>query len=253
MIQYGLIGYPLSHSFSAQYFSEKFYREGIHDVRFELFPLTDLNKLPELIKITPELQGLSVTIPYKESVIQYLNSIDPLAENIGAVNCIRITRNEDISLKGFNTDIFGFEESLKPLLQKQHQKAIILGTGGASKAVAFVLKKLNIQFISVTRNTNKSPNALNYSDLTKDIISSHTLIVNTTPAGMFPNINEAPEIPYQFLTNEHLLFDLVYNPTETLFMKKGIEKGATVSNGLQMLYLQAEKSWQIWNEEETRK
>ena len=249
MEKYGLIGYPLIHSFSAQNFSEKFFREGIKDVRFELFPLSDLNELPELIKNNPELKGLNVTIPYKECVLSYLNSIDPVAENIGAVNCISISRNEEISLRGFNTDIFGFEESLKPQFKKQHQNAIILGTGGASKAVVFVLKKLNIDFISVTRDKSKSPYALNYSDLTQEIISAHSLIINTTPAGTFPNINEAPEIPYQFLTKDHLLFDLVYNPTETLFMKKGLEKGATVSNGLQMLYLQAEKSWQIWKGE----
>jgi len=221
---YGLIGFPLTHSYSAQYFTEKFFKEGIHDIRFELFPITDISELPELIENTSELRGLSVTIPYKQSVIKYLNSIDPVAEEIGSVNCIRISRNNGISLKGYNTDIFGFEESLKPHLMSHHQKALILGTGGASKAVAYVLKKLNIGFDLVSRNAGKLPCALNYSELNNEIISTSSLIINTTPVGMFPDMNEAPAIPYELLTDKHLLFDLIYNPTETQFMKKGIEK-----------------------------
>jgi shikimate dehydrogenase len=248
MNNFGLIGYPLTHSFSAQYFSEKFFREGIHDSHFELYPLTDINELPALINNNPALKGLSVTIPYKEKVLSYLNFVDPISQSIGAVNCIRITREKGVSLKGYNTDEYGFEESLKPLLTKHHQKAIILGSGGASKAVVFVLRKLNIDFIIVSRDKGKLPNALEYSELNEDIISSHHLIINTTPVGMFPHISEAPQIPYQFISREHLLYDLVYNPAVTQFIKKGKAKGATAVNGLQMLYLQAEKSWQIWRE-----
>jgi shikimate dehydrogenase len=245
---YGLIGYPLTHSFSAQYFSEKFFRESIHDSHYELYPIGNIEMLLPLISVTKELKGLSVTIPYKEKVIPFLSTMDDTAKEVGAVNTIKIVRDTNISLEGYNTDIFGFEESLKPLLQKNHKKALILGTGGASKAIAFVLKKLGIEFIFVSRNKSYSASVITYKELNRDIIASHSLIVNTTPAGMFPHIDESPNIPYDYLTNEHLLYDLVYNPSETQFMKKGIKKGATVSNGLQMLYLQAEKAWQIWNE-----
>ncbi|MGD0711364.1 MAG: shikimate dehydrogenase [Bacteroidales bacterium] len=249
MNTYGLIGYPLTHSFSAQYFSEKFFREGIRDSRFELFPIDNINKFPALVNDIRDLKGLSVTIPYKQSVIPFLTSLDDIANEVGAVNAIKIIRGEDVRLTGYNTDVFGFEESLKPLLRNVHTKALILGTGGAAKAIAFVLKKLGIDFLCVSRNKANSTSVITYDELNRDIILSHTLIINTTPAGMFPHIDQSPAIPYHFLTKEHLLFDLVYNPTETVFMKRGIEKGAAVTNGLQMLYLQAERSWQIWNKE----
>lgn len=249
MKQYGLIGYPLTHSFSAQYFSEKFYRENIHNARYDVFPIDSIEKLLPLISEKTELKGLNITIPYKQSILPFLSFIDPVAKVIAAVNTIKIERKTKILLHGFNTDVFGFEESIKPLLAKHHKKALILGTGGSSKAVAYVLGKLGIEFSFISRNKNISNLIRHYKDLSKDIISSHQLIINTTPVGMFPGIHEFPDIPYDFISKDHLLFDLVYNPSETLFMKKGMGKGATVSNGLQMLFLQAERSWKIWNEE----
>jgi shikimate dehydrogenase len=195
------------------------------------------------------LIGLSVTIPYKQAVIPFLSSLDTIAKEVGAVNTIKIIKGENVLLKGYNTDVFGFEESLKPLLKKHHNKALILGTGGASKAIAFVLKNLSIDFLFVSRNKSNSASVFTYEELNRDIISSHLLIINASPAGMFPHIGESPAIPYDYLSKGHLLFDLVYNPAETMFMKKGAEKGAVVTNGLQMLYLQAEKAWHTWNEE----
>jgi shikimate dehydrogenase len=174
--------------------------------------------------------------------------MDEIAKEAGAVNTIKVIRNNNISLHGFNTDVFGFEESLKPLLKEHHQKALILGTGGASKAIAYVLKKLGINFLFVARNKSTSSCTITYEELNNDLISSHLFIINTTPVGMFPHIDELPAIPYEYVTEYHLLYDIVYNPAETMFMKNGIEKGAAVTNGLQMLYLQAEKAWQIWNE-----
>lgn len=244
---YGLIGYPLSHSFSAQYFSEKFFREGIHDTRYELFPISTIEQLLPLIKEKKELKGLNVTIPYKESIFPFLDFIDPIAKEIGAVNTVRIEKREKLILHGFNTDVFGFEESVKSLLLPRHKKALILGTGGASKAVGYVLKKMGIDYFFVSGKMQETSSVLTYSDLDEEIISSHFLIINTSPVGMFPDLHEAPDIPYQFISKDHLLFDLVYNPSETVFMKKGIEKGAVISNGLKMLYLQAEKSWETWN------
>jgi len=245
---YGLIGYPLSHSFSATFFSELFFREGIKDTRYDLFPIENINALIPLINSTKELKGLSVTIPYKTAVIPLLNYIDPIAMEVGAVNNIKIFRENNIALHGFNTDVFGFEESIKPLLKKNHTKALILGTGGSSKAVAFVLRKLGIEYSFVSRVKKDVNQCLTYHELNDEIISQHQLIINTTPAGMFPNINEMPDIPYELLTKDHLLFDLIYNPAETIFLKKGIEKGCIVSNGAKMLWLQAVKSWQIWYE-----
>jgi shikimate dehydrogenase len=250
MILFGLIGYPLFHSFSSQYFYEKFFREGIHDTRYELFPISTIEQLLPLIKEKKELKGLNITTPYKESVLPFLDFIDPIAKEIGAINTVRIERRKKLILHGFNTDVFGLEESIKPLLLPQHKRALILGTGGASKAAGYVLKKTGIDYSFVSgkmQETSSISSILAYSDLDNAIISSHLLIINASPVGMFPNLHEAPDIPYQFITKDHLLFDLVYNPAETLFMKKGIEKGATVSNGLKMLHIQAEKSWEIWN------
>jgi shikimate dehydrogenase len=248
MNKYGLIGFPLIHSFSAQYFSEKFFREGISDSLYDLYPIDNINKFPVLVNDNNNLRGLSVTIPYKQAVIPFLYSLDNIAKQVGAVNTIKIIKGENVLLKGYNTDVFGFEESLKPLLKEHHNKALILGTGGASKAVAYVLKKLGINFLFVSRSNFNSASVITYEELNRDIISSHLLIINASPAGMFPHIGESPAIPYDYLTKEHLLYDLVYNPAETMFMKKGTEKGAVVTNGLQMLYLQAEKAWQIWND-----
>ncbi|HNW98826.1 MAG TPA: shikimate dehydrogenase [Bacteroidales bacterium] len=244
---YGLIGYPLTHSFSAQYFSEKFFRENIHDCRYELFPIKDISEIEFLVKNNIDLKGLNVTIPYKEIIIPFLASIDNTAKEIGAVNTIKIIDNKNFILHGYNTDAFGFEESFKPILKKNHTKALILGNGGASKAVAYVLKKLGIEFLFVTRNKKIINESIFYSDLNKEFIKSHLIIINTTPLGMYPETHTAPDIPYHFISNEHILYDLVYNPSETIFMKRGIEQKAIVKNGLEMLYLQAEKAWTIWN------
>lgn len=240
MRTFGLIGYPLSHSFSQKYFTEKFRRENIPDCEFKNFSLVDIARLPDLLKENPGLCGLSITIPHKQSVLKLMNAIDPAAREIGAVNCISISSG---LLKGYNTDVVGFEGSLKPLLGPDHRKTLVLGTGGAAKAVAFVLRKLGIEFKSVSR----SKGDLTYSDITPAIIKEHSLIINTTPLGMFPNLYECPDIPYGSLSPVHLLYDLTYNPEESLFLKKGKEKGAQIKNGLEMLHLQAEKAWEIWN------
>jgi shikimate dehydrogenase len=244
---YGLIGYPLTHSLSAQYFSEKFFRENIHDCRYELFPLDNISGFESLIRNNTDLKGLNVTIPYKESIIQYISFVDDIAKKIAAVNTIKILDCKNFILHGYNTDAFAFEESLKPLLKPEHNKALIIGTGGASKAVAYILAEMGIQFYFVSTTKKTNPDSLCYNEISEEIISSHTLIINATPAGMYPEINTAPDIPYHFITKRHILYDLVYNPSETLFMKRGIEKKAIVKNGLEMLYLQAEKSWEIWN------
>ncbi|MBI4945079.1 MAG: shikimate dehydrogenase [Bacteroidetes bacterium] len=265
MRSFGLIGFPLSHSFSQKYFTEKFKRENITDCEFKNFSLEDINDFPALIKNNPTLCGLSITIPHKQSVIKFLDEVDGSAREVGAVNCIkaslrgkspkqshkkenrllRFARN-DIYLKGYNTDVFGFKNSLKPLLQDSHAKALILGTGGVSKAVAFVLQKLKIEFLFASRTKNQEP-SIKYQELNEALITSYALIINATPLGMSPNINDCPDIPYEFLTSKHLLYDLTYNPEETLFLKKGKEKGAQIKNGLEMLHLQAEKAWEIWN------
>lgn len=244
---YGLIGFPLTHSFSAQYFSEKFFRENIHDCRYESFPLNDISELENLVRKNAGIKGLNVTIPYKQSVLHYLSSVDDAAKEIGAVNTIRIIDEKNFILHGYNTDIFGFEESIKPFLKNKEQKALILGTGGAARAVAYALRKMDIQYIFVSRVRKNVADSIGYKEISAEIIASHLLIINATPAGMFPEITTAPELPYHLLTKNHILYDLVYNPHETFFMKRGIEKGAIVKNGLEMLYLQAEKSWEIWN------
>lgn len=241
MRHFGLIGYPLSHSFSKKYFSEKFQREHITDCVYENYPLPSIHLFPQLIEKEP-VEGLNVTIPYKESVIPYLDYLDPAAEKIAAVNCIHF---KDEKSTGFNTDIIGFGRSLKQALQAHHRHALILGTGGASKAVAFVLSDLNISFQFVSRH--KKGNHFTYADLNENIIRRHTLIINTTPLGTSPDVNNYPDIPYRFLSNEHLLYDLIYNPPETLFLQKGKERGAVIKNGYEMLQLQAEASWEIWN------
>lgn len=241
MRHFGLIGFPLSHSFSKKYFSEKFEREHIADCVYENYLLASIQLLPQLIqKDNPE--GLNVTIPYKESVISYLDYLDPAAEKIAAVNCIHFKNRK---LTGFNTDIIGFERSLKPLLQPHHKNALILGTGGASKAVGYVLSKLNISFHYVSRN--KKEDHFTYDDLNEEIIHQHTLIINTTPLGTSPDVHHCPDIPYRFLGKAHLLYDLIYNPAETLFLQKGKQQGAMIKNGYEMLVLQAEASWEIWN------
>ena len=244
---YGLIGYPLSHSFSAAYFARKFADENIADSDYQLFPITGISELSDLLVSRPELLGFNVTIPYKIAVLPFLHQLSAEARAVGAVNCVKVERNgADVKLTGHNTDIFGFRESLLPLLKPQHKQALVLGTGGAAKAVCYTLKQLDINITLVSRKSDEA-GVLTYQQLSPDVLSDHLLIINTTPAGMYPNTETCPEIPYQYLTRDHILYDLVYNPTETLFMKKGLEAGAVVSNGLRMLELQAEKSWEIWN------
>lgn len=237
---YGLIGYPLSHSFSPSFFHDKFKNENI-DERYELFPIQKIEELNNVITDNRSLRGLNVTIPYKQVVIPLLNDIDDAAKRIGAVNCISIKNN---ILKGFNTDWLGFYESLKPLLKRHHTKALVLGTGGASKAVAFALDAFCIPYRYVSRESNNQ--FLKYTDLDKNCMEEHTIIINTTPLGMYPAINNFANIPYQYISTHHLLYDLIYNPTETLFLSKGKQQYATIKNGYEMLILQAEESWKIW-------
>lgn len=241
---FGLIGFPLAHSFSKDYFSKKFIAEKITHASYENFPIRTIDKLHQLLNNNPELLGLNVTIPYKELVIPFLDEIDPKARAIGAVNVIKIDTESDMKLIGYNTDVDGFTQSLKPLLRLWHKKALILGTGGASKAVAYGLKQLGIDFQYVSREAGRG---LTYENLTKEIIEEHTLIINTTPLGMWPDVDYSPNIPYEHLHGEHLLFDLVYNPAKTLFLAKAEENGASIKNGLEMLQIQAEKAWDIWN------
>ena len=245
MKQYGLIGHPLSHSFSKNYFSEKFEQECISESSYDLFDIENVDKISEIIRANPHLKGLNVTIPYKEKVMEYLTEIDPRAQEIGAVNTIKFSEDNK-SLKGFNTDYDGFKNSLKPFLDLNHERALILGTGGASKTVKFVLNELNITCLMVSRNPKKS-DEISYEEVNQYVIKHHQIIVNTTPVGTFPNASDSPEIPYEYLTDKHLLYDLVYNPALTEFLKKGKEKGSITINGLQMLKIQAEKAWEIWN------
>jgi shikimate dehydrogenase len=241
MRTFGLIGYPLSHSFSKNYFSEKFQEENISDAEYPNFPIEKIEAVQEVFK-TEDLCGFNVTIPYKESIIPFLDELDASASGVGAVNTVVIRNEKKV---GYNTDIYGFENSLKPLLKKHHTNALILGTGGSSKAVAFVLKKFGIEFQFVSRSQKE--NTISYSDIKPKTILEHTLIINTTPVGMFPETHDAPDIPYSFITSKHLLFDLIYNPSETEFLKRGMQQNAQIKNGLEMLQLQAEKSWEIWN------
>ena len=246
MRQFGLIGYPLSHSFSQKFFTEKFLQENIVNAQYTNFPIPSIESFATLWTEHPNVEGLNVTIPYKKEVIPFLQHSSPVVKAIKACNCIRKFNNE---LYGYNTDVIGFEKSLLPFLKPHHTHALILGTGGASAAVQWVLQKLNIQYQVVSRKGNAIDGNTNltYEQLNKSIIEAHTLIINTSPLGMFPNLNEAPPIAYDAITPKHHLYDLVYNPTETLFMKNGLAKGATVQNGLAMLHIQAEESWAIWN------
>jgi shikimate dehydrogenase len=247
MKYYGLIGFPLTHSFSMQYFSEKFEREGISGCSYSNYPLEHIELLPQLIAGNEDLAGLNVTIPYKEQVIPYLDKVDDDIAQIGAVNTLKITRHGGkVSLIGYNTDVYGFSESLKPFLKEHYRKALILGTGGASKAAAFVLGGLGFEITYVSRNPRRD-GQISYAQLTPEIVAGARVIVNTSPVGMFPDINSCPAIPYDSITPDHVLFDLIYNPPETRFMALGRKMGAKVINGLQMLHLQAEKSWEIWN------
>ena len=248
---YGLIGYPLSHSFSAIYFKNKFAKEHISDCDYRLFPIPEISELTTILNENPNLLGFNVTIPYKKEIFQFLTHIDRIAAEVGAVNTVKAIRKENnVELHGFNTDILGFEYSLKPLLSGRN-KALVLGTGGAASAVAFVLKRLQIQYLSVSRPPSEE--IIGYSDLTRELLDEYSIIINTTPLGMHPHTEKAPPIPYQWLNSGHLLYDLVYNPEVTRFMKNGLVQGCTVKNGLEMLQIQAEEAWKIWKEEKRLK
>jgi shikimate dehydrogenase len=239
---YGLIGYPLSHSFSKKYFDEKFVNESITDAKFDNFSIENISLLHDVL-LHRNLRGLAVTIPYKKSVIDFLYDSTDAVKQMGACNCIKISEGK---LLGYNTDVVGFEKSFVKQLKPHHTKALILGTGGAAAAVEFVLQQLNIPHEFVSRK--KAGSQFLYSELDENIIKEHSIIINTSPVGTFPEVDEAPAIPYQYLTTQHYLFDLVYNPGETKFLKLGKENGATTQNGYEMLVLQAEENWKIWNE-----
>ncbi len=243
---FGLIGFPLGHSFSKQYFTEKFVREGLTDCAFEAFPIASIQEFPGLLIANPQLKGLGVTIPYKEQVLQFIDELSEEVRFIGATNSIKIANNKLIA---YNTDIIGFEQSFQKKLQPQHKKALVLGTGGASKAVRFVLKNSGIDFLVVSRNSNPTDGYINYPDIDHAILNEYKVIINCTPVGTFPNDHQAPEIPYDLLTPNHYLYDLVYKPAKTLFLQKGAQQGATIQNGYDMLLIQAEASWKIWNSE----
>ena len=243
-IKFGLLGKDIAYSFSKKYFTEKFDKLGLKTLKYVNFDIPEIEEFPFLTyQREDEFGGMNVTIPYKEKVLKYLDELDDDAKDIGAVNTIKFT--EDNRLIGYNTDAYGFKKSIEPLLKKHHTKALILGTGGASKAIAFTLRKLNIEYKYVSRRL--TDDVFLYAALNEEIISEFTIIINCSPVGTYPNIDEAPEIPYEFLTERHLLFDLIYNPSETKFLNEGKKKGATTINGLKMLELQAEKSWEIWN------
>lgn len=247
MDKYGLIGYPLGHSFSRNYFNEKFENEGI-DAKYINFEIPHIEDLTEILDTTPELKGLNVTIPYKEKVISYLDFISPEATAIGAVNVIKVEhKGNDVKLKGYNSDVIGFTRSIEPFLEPCHKKALILGTGGASKAINYGLKTLGLETVYVSRFERLG--TIQYDKITPEIIKEYNVIVNCTPVGMYPHTDECPELPYEAMDSHTLLYDLIYNPDETLFMKKGKEQGATVKNGLEMLLLQAFASWDFWHQE----
>lgn len=244
---YGLIGETLSHSFSQHYFEKKFQEEGLTDAKYENFALSSLDGLLEIITRNPLLIGLNVTIPYKKQVIPYLETLDEVSGKIGAVNTIKILRSgQTMHLAGYNTDVFGFRETLVPFLKAKHNKALVLGTGGASEAVRYVLNELGIEANFVSRNPGKE-NEIAYDYLNREIVRNHRIIINTTPVGMYPHINLYPDIDYSGLTKDHLLYDLIYNPETTQFLERGKGAGSTIINGKKMLELQAEKSWEIWN------
>lgn len=240
---FGLIGYPLSHSFSKKYFDEKFVRERISDCCFELFSIEKIELLKDILQQQKGLEGLAVTIPYKKSVSGFLDEASAAVIQMNTCNCIRIKNGK---LSGYNTDVTGFEASFKKLLQPHHHQALILGTGGAAAAVEFVLKKLSIPYQVVSRKKT-ADNRLVYEALTENIMQQYQIIINCTPLGTYPKVGEAPAIPYQFLSSKHYLFDLVYNPSETKFLQSGKERGAVIKNGYEMLVLQAEENWKIWN------
>lgn len=245
MIKLGLIGFPLGHSFSKNYYLKKFENEAIENVEYDLYSIEDINLFQDLFGNDDKFKGFNVTIPHKQSVIDFIDELSIEAKEIGAVNCITIHRkDEKVSLKGYNTDAFGFERSLTPLLENHHQRALVLGNGGAAKAVLYTLTKLGISYSIVSRSSENGD--MTYSELNQETIANHTLIINCSPVGTFPDIDKYPDIPYEYITDKHLLYDLIYNPEETLFLKHGRARKANTKNGYEMLLLQAEKNWEIW-------
>lgn len=242
MRQFGLIGYPLSHSFSKKYFTQKFAEEGIHNCNYELYPIASINEFPALLQEVKGLEGINVTIPYKEAVLPFLDEQTAAVEEIGACNCIHI---KDGKLIGHNTDVTGFRQSIEPFLQPHHQQALILGTGGAAKAVAWVFKQLGIRFQIVSRK--KTATTISYDELDAAMMQTVELVINTTPLGMQPNVLDKPSLPYHCINNRFLCYDLIYNPEKTRFLQLAEEQGATIKNGADMLLIQAEESWKIWN------
>ncbi|MBQ8655991.1 MAG: shikimate dehydrogenase [Prevotella sp.] len=246
MDKYGLIGYPLGHSFSISYFNQKFADENI-DAVYENFEIASIDLLAEVVDMNPNLQGLNVTIPYKQKVMPFLDLISPEARAIGAVNVIKVIHEgKNTKLKGYNSDVIGFTKSIEPMLERFHKKALILGTGGASKAIDYGLKSLGLETVFVSRY--ERPDTIQYEKITPDIIKEYNVIVNCTPVGMYPHTEECPQLPYEAMDNHTILYDLIYNPDETLFMKRGAEHGANTKNGLEMLLLQAFASWEFWQE-----
>ncbi|MDP2336144.1 MAG: shikimate dehydrogenase [Bacteroidota bacterium] len=248
MKTFGLIGHRLGYSFSQKFFTEKFSRENLPDHEYLNFELDSIDEFPGVFERGKEIGGLNCTIPYKQQIMQFLDEIDPEAEQIGAVNTVKIIWKDGTRiLKGFNTDIYGFEHSLQPMLEPKHKKALILGTGGASKAIKYILEKLQIKYLSASIEEQLFENEIRYNQINEELLKNHLIIIHATPIGTFPNVDNCPDIAYQFITADHVLFDLVYNPEETLFLKKGKTQGAKTKNGLEMLHLQAIRAWEIWN------
>lgn len=248
MKTFGLIGYRLGYSFSKKFFTEKFEKEGLNEHEYVNFELDSIEEFPGIFEKNPNISGLNCTIPYKQQIMKFMDQIDAEAAEVGAVNTVKVIRdNGTLKLVGYNSDVYGFENSLKPMLSDKHKKALILGTGGASKAIKYILTKLGIEYVSASIEEQLFEKEIRYSNIDEKMIREHLIIINATPLGTFPNVDNCADIPYQFITAEHVMFDLVYNPEETLFMKKGKEKGASVKNGLEMLHLQAIRSWEIWN------
>jgi shikimate dehydrogenase len=248
MKTYGLIGHRLGYSFSRNFFSEKFATENLSGYEYVNFELDSIDEFPAIFGKGKDICGLNCTIPYKQQIMQFLDEIDPEAAQIGAVNTVKITHTDGKRhLKGFNTDCYGFEHSLRPMLGKKHKKALILGTGGASKAIKYILEKLNIEYLSASIEDQLFEKEIRYNQITDELLKDHLIIIHATPIGTFPNVDQCPDIPYDSITSDHVLFDLVYNPEVTLFLKKGKAQGAKTKNGLEMLHLQAIRAWEIWN------
>lgn len=248
MKTFGLIGHRLGYSFSRNFFTEKFQRENLTDHEYVNFELDSIDEFPGIFEQGKEICGLNCTIPYKQQIMQYLDEIDGEAAQVGAVNTVKITTKEGRRfLKGFNTDIYGFENSLKAMLDEKHKKALILGTGGASKAIKHILNKSGIDYVSATIEEQLFDKEIRYHQIDEELLKECLIIIQATPVGTFPNVDQSPDIPYQYITSDHVCFDLVYNPEETMFLKKAKAQGAKTKNGLEMLHLQALKAWEIWN------